>query len=393
MSDSKSQEPNNHREKQPISQKIYFGNSNEVNRLMYKDYNEYSKFTERRQSMKGFDEEYLDFVDYIIKITHRIWEEKGIGQIYNTYHNDVHMHIGTTKNQGIQEVISGTLQTLHAFPDRKLIGENVVWSGNDVEGFYSSHRNFSNATNLGDSQFGPATGKKAMFRTIVDCFVHSNRIVEEWLVRDNLAIVKQLGFDPVETAKKLAAASKNKQPALQMRSGVGDPMEGQLVPPLYEKQLSGFDIGDFILDLYNKIWEWRLFNEVKNFYADTATLHYICNKDLVGFQQIQSMLISLFASFPNAKFIVERVTCNQGVTEQEWDAAIRWRLQGIHEGLGSFGQPSGEPVEILGISHLRIRDEKVVEEWLTFDGLDVLRQIYSSADTGEPQEEKSEQEV
>ncbi|TCP30951.1 putative ester cyclase [Scopulibacillus darangshiensis] len=195
-----------------------------------------------------------------------------------------------------------------------------------------------------------------------------------------LSIVKQLGFAPHEVAKKLAKASRNKTPALQSHFGIGETMQGQLEPRVYSRKSGDFEIGDFILDMYNKVWEWRLFNEVPNFYADNAVLHYICDKDLVGFQQIQSMLVSLFASFPSANFLVERVTCNQGESENSWDVAVRWRLQGLHEGIGYFGDPSGKPVEIMGISHLRIQNEKVVEEWFTFDGLDVLRQIYLNED-------------
>jgi hypothetical protein len=29
----------------------------------------------RRQSMRGFDEDYVDIVDYIVRCTHKIWEE------------------------------------------------------------------------------------------------------------------------------------------------------------------------------------------------------------------------------------------------------------------------------------------------------------------------------
>ena len=31
------------------------------------------------QPMDGFDPEYVNFVDWIVRITHRIWEEKDIG--------------------------------------------------------------------------------------------------------------------------------------------------------------------------------------------------------------------------------------------------------------------------------------------------------------------------
>ncbi|MGE7607953.1 ester cyclase [Peribacillus frigoritolerans] len=359
--------------------KIYYGHSNEVNRLGYNDYNDFIKNRNGKQSMNGFDAEYLDIVDYVIKITHQIWEERGIGIIYKTYHNNVTMHCGSLNLQGINSVISNTLQTLHAFPDRRLIGGNVVWSGNDKEGFYSSHRINSTATNLGDSTFGTATGKRVSFRTTVDCAVHSNRIYEEWLVRDNLYIVQQLGLDPHEIAKSLAKSTKSNASSLQFNCGISETMNGQLMPTVFEPKSTQFDIGEFILDLYNKIWEWRLFNQLNEYYADHAVVHYICDKDLVGYDQIQGMLVSLLASFPNAKFLVDRVTCNPLDDKDDWDVSVRWRLQGLHEGIGYFGQPSWKPVEILGINQLRVIDGKVVEEWMTFDGLDVLKQIYLNA--------------
>ena len=364
----------------PYHQKVYYGDSREVNRLGYTDYNEFVKNTERKQSMTGFDNEYLDIVDYIIKCTHRIWEEKGFGLIYTHYHNDSIVYSGTSKSYGMNQVVASSIQMQHAFPDRKIIGENVIWSGNDQEGFYTSHRSLSYGTNLGDTIFGPATGKKAAFRVIADCVVHSNRIIEEWLVRDYLAIVKQLGFNPVQVAQNLARKTKSKSPALQSRFGAGDPMQGQLSPKVYSRKSDYFEIGDFILDMYNKVWECRLFNHVADFYADHAVVHYICDQTLIGFNQIQGMIVSLISSFPCAKFIVERVTCNQGVSENEWDVAVRWRLQGLHEGIGTFGKPSGKPVDILGASHLKVCNEKITEEWIVFDGIDVLRQIHLITD-------------
>ncbi|MES9758933.1 ester cyclase [Priestia megaterium] len=355
---------------------VYYGNSEEVTPLGFYDYNEFSEVKERKQSMAGFDDDYVDFVDYIMKITHRIWEEKGIGVIYDTYHNNVKMHCGSVDLQGVNAVVSNTLQTLHAFPDRRLVGENVIWSGNDQTGFLSSHRISSTATNLGDSSFGPATNKKVSFRTVVDCFCHSNRVVEEWLVRDNLHLVNQLGFDPVELAKQMSSHETQLQSSLPSSFGIDENKNGQFSPAVYMPCSKGFEVGEFILELYNKIYQRRLFNHVKDFYTDNACAHYICDQNVVGHQQIQGMLISLFASFPSAHFKIDRVTCNKCISKNEWDVAVRWRLSGIHEGIGYFGLPSGKPVEILGISHLRISQEKVIEEWITFDGLDVLKQIY-----------------
>lgn len=284
------------------------------------------------------------------------------------------MHLGSYNVCGINEVISGTLQTLHAFPDRRLIGQNVIWSSFDKNGYLSSHRIMSTATNLGDSSFGPATGKKINFRTTVDCAVEDNRIHEEWLVRDNLWIVKQLGFDPHEVAKRMAKHSLSKMPALQQHFGICEAMEGQMVPKIYTANDNS--VGELILEMTSRIYNYKLFNEVLKYYHENAVVHYICDKDLIGYDEIQGMLISLFASFPNASFSVERVTCNERDIKDEWDVAVRWRIKGLHEGIGYFGSPTGKPVNILGINHYHISNMKVKEEWITFDGLDVLRQIY-----------------
>ena len=42
----------------------------------------------KRQAMAGFEDTYVNIVDYIVRITHRIWEEKDIGYIYDTYSHD-----------------------------------------------------------------------------------------------------------------------------------------------------------------------------------------------------------------------------------------------------------------------------------------------------------------
>lgn len=355
--------------------KIFYGDSSSVTSVGILDYNEFSKVQKKEQEIKGFDTKYRDFVDYIMKITHNIWEEKGIGIIYDTYHNNVVMYAATNKISGIKEVVSGTMQTLHAFPDRRLIGQNVIWSQHEEDGFLSSHRIMSTATNLGDSSFGPSTGKKITFRTVVDCACANNRVYEEWLVRDNLWICKQLGYDPLDVAKKQAERAISFEQAPTSSYGINESMDGQFSPTIYLAQDDS--VGEVILEMLSKIYNYKLFNEVKNYYYDNAVLHFICDKDLIGFSEIQGMLISLFASMPNASFDVQRVTINKRLnTENNYDVAVRYRIRGLNEGIGYFGSPSGKLIEILGINHYHIVDNKVIEEWMTFDGLDVLKQMY-----------------
>jgi len=373
-----SQNENNQRdeiaENSAESSVVFYGDSLEADILRFKDYNDIKNNNLKKQKMEGFSEDYIDIVDYILKITHRIWEEKGIGIIYDTYSNNIVMHFCSYNACGINEVISGTLQTLHAFPDRRLIGQDVIWSSFNKHGFFSSHRIMSTATNLGDSSFGPATGKKLSFRTVADCAIEANRIYEEWLVRDNLWIVKQLGYDPHDVAKKMAQYAQNKTSSLQQYFGISEAMDGQMSPKIYTAKDNS--VGEFVLEMISKIYNYKLFNEVTKYYNENSVVHYICDKDLTGYDEIQGMFISLFASFPNACFIVERVTCNERDKKDEWNVAVRWRIKGLHEGIGYFGAPTGKPINILGITHYHILNKKIIEEWITFDGLDVLRQIY-----------------
>ncbi|MCP1146774.1 ester cyclase [Lysinibacillus endophyticus] len=360
---------------------IYYADTADVNMIDHRDDEDYMSLDTKqikKQSMKGFNEEYNNIVDYIVKITRQIWKEKDIGLIYDTYSTSISVHKGLINSHGINEVISGTLQTLQAFPDRKGLGWSVIWSGNDEEGFFTSHRGKSYATNAGDSAYGKATGKKVIFRTSADCLIKENKIYEEWLVMDTYHLVQQLGIDPVEVAKKFAKSAVTLSPPIQF--GLPETAEMGLPPKLLDIDLEEWEVGNFMLFMFNRIWERRSINFVRECYEENAVVHYVCNKDLVGFNEIQGMYISLFASVPNAKLVLERITCNKRDNEYDWDVAVRWRLQGVHEGMGYFGAPSGKFIEICGINHYKIRNKKIVDEHFLFDGIEVLRQIYTEVE-------------
>ncbi len=320
----------------------------------------------RQQHLPGFDKKYLNIVDYILKITEEIWEQRAIWVIYDTYGTDIPVHSGAGTTHGIDAVITGTLKTLASFPDRKMGGEAVIWSQTNERVFYSSHRIGSTATNLGDTVFGKATGKKMFFRTIADCVVVENKIVEEWLVRDNLHLVQQLGFDPVQMAKQdkrykggLAHFSKN----------------GAVQRETNPQPATPNTATDLVVALFEKTWASRHFDDLGLYYHPWAVCHAICNNDLSTTTHISSYLTHLFASFPNAEVHLERITSNQ--KGDDYEVAARWKIIGQHTGNGFFGQPTGKQIVLPGISHFVVKDGKIAEEWLVFDGFDLLCQIHA----------------
>jgi hypothetical protein len=97
----------------------------------------------QRQPMRGFDPDYVDIVDYIVRCTHKIWEEGGVGLLYTHYSHNPQVHTAYGITYGREEMIANTINYLAAFPDRKAYADDVIWSGNEDDGFtrpIASHR-------------------------------------------------------------------------------------------------------------------------------------------------------------------------------------------------------------------------------------------------------------
>ena len=113
----------------------------------------------RGQSLEGFDDCYTDIVDYIVRCTHRIWDERDVGLIYTHYtHNCVlYTPLGTIHSR--DEVIRDTIQRLVSFPERRGQATHVVWCGDDREGFYTSHLVTGCGRHTQAGHLGPPTGR------------------------------------------------------------------------------------------------------------------------------------------------------------------------------------------------------------------------------------------
>lgn len=146
--------------------------------------------------------EWRDFPDYISDITQRIWEGRQIETLNRLYAPEIPVRTPMGVSAGNQGVIASTIATLSEFPDRRLLAEDVIWS--ETDGHYlSSHRILSTGTHLADGFFGPATGRRFVIRVIADCAAREGVIDDDWLIRDDGALIRQPGGDPQEFARAL----------------------------------------------------------------------------------------------------------------------------------------------------------------------------------------------
>jgi len=292
--------------------------------------------------MKGFSDRWTDFPDYIIGITKEIWEDRGVAALRHYYSEDIPVRSPMGVQRGNAQVMASTMATIHEFPDRELLGEDVIWSEHET-GLLSSHRLLTRATHTQDGAFGPATGKHWVVRVIADCAARADTIFDEWLVRDYGGMVRQLGLDPRDYAGHLidreggaSRATRPFTPEVDVPGdyrGVGNDNAWGL---RYETLLSRIMDKDFAV--IHSDYDRAVIGE----YAGATTA--------IGRDAVTRFWIGLRSAFPNAEFrIHHRIGMDGGMMSPR--AAIRWSLDGLHEGWGAFGAPTGARVHVMGISH------------------------------------------
>ncbi len=311
----------------------------------------------------SFTDEYATLPDYIIGITDRIWEKRGIGLIRRWYSEDCVMHTAFGDSAGVNLVVSGTEETLHAFPDRRLLGEDVIYSGGAAGNGYSSHRIISTMHHRGDGSFGPPTGRPLWARTVADCLIRDGIIVEEWLVRDQAAIALQVGVDP-------AAWGRQRAEVLAVEDGALPDPDALPDAPLVLDDSAGGQVAATML----RIWNEADLAVIATAYDPAVNLHLPCNRPAFGHAGADAWVLSYLAAFPDARLSIENIITRTD-PGQPVRVALRWRIAGTHSGRGAFGPASGARVHIPGISHLELVGGKIVREFVLIDELAIWTAI------------------
>jgi predicted ester cyclase len=302
-------------------------------------------------------------VDYILGITFEIWEEGQIDLIHQYYGAETTVFALDGITRGAGQMVDGTRAMLEAFPDRLLLGDDVIWSGNRADGYYSSHRITSPMTNMGASRYGPATGKKVQIMTIADCVVEEGVITREWLIRDNHALCAQLGFDALEAASVVAAersdecldwiASESDRVCEHGIAASGD--------TLAEKTMSA-------------LWG----GGEKEFLIDTYSPYAVLHRSPVELYSGRTSLLGHYSDLRNG-IAVRGVTvdhlASQRYGNNDHHVAVRWAVAGDHAGDLLGVAATGKPVFVMGSTHWRIVADRIALEWTIFDGMGVLAQI------------------
>jgi hypothetical protein len=317
--------------------------------------------------MQGFDPKFRDFPDYIIGITKEIWEDRGIATLHQYYSPDIVVRSPGSVVVGNKSVIGATMATLSEFPDRCLFGEDVIWSGTPQDGMHSSHRILSTATHSRDGVYGKATGKKLTYRIIADCHAINNQINDEWLIRDQGAVVRQLGWSPKEYAADLITREGGPDACTKPLSPETDQ------PGPYKGRGNDNEWGQKYADILTRIMGADM-AAIPSEYDRAVQSEYPGGVSGHSTGPVDAFWMGLRASFPSAVFSIDHQIGREDPLMPP-RAAIRWSLHGKHDGWGSFGAPTGADIYVLGISHAEFGPWGLRREHTLFDETSVWKQI------------------
>lgn len=327
-----------------------------------------------RQDMPGFERRYVNVVDYIVRITHQIWEEKDIGYIYDTYSHDCAVWDDHGLTYGRDKVVADTIASQNAFPDLRVVADEVIWAGDAEAAFHTSHRTQIFGTNTGWSRWGAPTGKRVQFWCLANCVARDNEIFYEHVVYDTTLILAQLGFDPAETARRAAHSGAGTLPrdflgGEPARSvGQGKP-ENLAIPGTV-----GDDPEAFVRASLHTIWNRRNLAAAERVYRPGIVAQMTGGRVFRGTGQLRSFWLSMLAQFPDLLFSVDDLYW-MGNRQEGFLVAVRWSMSGHHRGHGRYGEPTGREVDIWGITHWVIEGDAVAQEWTMFNEFGVLMQV------------------
>lgn len=318
--------------------------------------------------MQGFSAEFKTPEQYIIDITYKIWEERGVGLIYDWYAADCPVRTPHGVTDSVEDVIKHTLETMHEFPNRDIFAEDVIIGDKPDGGFYSSHRARSTAVHRGDGAFGMATGHAFTRIAIADCLCRNNQIVGEWLIADSASIALQLGLDPVAYGRALG---KDNPAAYSVGN---DLMRERWSDPDGLTIVGDKSIAQHIIESCDAIWNDKNLRVMNESYDRAVCLEAPAMQVCYGRPNASTIFSSMIASIPEGHFEPHHLI----VRQQEARAvrvALRWSYCGTHSGHGRYGVPTSVPLALLGISHFELRDGKIAREWMVMDETAVYAQI------------------
>lgn len=232
-----------------------------------------------------------------------------------------------------------------AFPDLHFTIELMVGEG-DLVATYVTGR----GTQQGPFMGAPPSGKHAMWGSMGFFRVADGKIVEHWGSPDLLALLTQIGVIP-SPGGGTAPAPATPTPPRPTQAGA-DPEEGKRI------------LRHYVEDEFNR----HDLSELDDI-LDPAYVYRAMGMEIKGLDGYKATVEPLFVAFPDVANTTEEIIAEGDLV------ATRWSAKGTHLGPFMGIPPTGNPVQLTGMTIERIAGGKRLEGWGVPDMLGLLRQL------------------
>ena len=324
----------------------------------------WEKYDNKKNKTQNCHLDQNEIENFIYQITEEIWENKKVENIRKYYARDVIVRSPSITTFDCDKVVEATYQTLNQFPDRELIGEDVISCGSIDKIYLSSHRILSTGTHIGDGIYGKPTGKKVIYRVIADCLVKDNKVIEEWIIRDEKSILNQLGIQTYDYVKQKILEGVYKKSDINSIKNCFK-IENKISPC---KSKNNNRYKNYFLKIIKDQ------SKIYHLFERSAQLYWIGGEVVYTLDHIFEKWNFFLSCFNISKCeISNSILLNQPNMRQR--ASLRWRLICKHSQNGIFGMPTNKDVEIFGISHAEFGKNGIVREFILIDEISIWKQI------------------
>ena len=288
--------------------------------------------------MKGFDPKWRDVPDFIIGITKEIWEDREIASLTHRYAPGLIVRSPASVLVDNSRVIAATMATLAEFPDRELLGEDVIWCEDPLAPTRERSLPLVAPADLHRDPHPPGNVRRANGAT--GRLPHPRRLRDQPRPGQRRVARPRPGrhrpparVRVVDWTRELIAREGGPEKCVQPMTPAND------VAGPYDGRGNDNEWGQRFADILSRIMAADL-AVIPAEYDRACNLEYAGGVSGFGWSDADQFWIGLRAAFPDAAFRIEHVIGRDDPLMPP-RAAVRWSLQAsIPAGAASARRPA-----------------------------------------------------
>lgn len=331
-------------------------------------------------------------VEFVNSLNDQIWNQKQIGTIYDCFKHNVLVHVYGRTIYGRDQVMEDVIDLLAGFPDMERKSDQFIWALDGKNGYYVSERWSWTAHAKGYTVYGAPSGKKVSCFGITNYYIYNGYVVEMWYTEDSISIPGQLQIEEEEAIKLLL--DLNVYPSYSgVTSGENVRLQGEFPPEEFGENNGRFRDVEYLvrMNVYN-IYNRRMLGTINDYLRQEFVYHGPNGREIIKDRElyIQDRL-SVLQAFPDLSLQVHDFYAIFDTEREQQYVAYRWTMTGTHGGKGVYRKAAGKRIYLPGITHLVLEDDKVLEQWTSFDELALKCELYAAVNMRKKQEEQETQ--